>query len=46
VSYARVVLGLVVLIAAGFFLLNVVIAAAIFGVFALFVLGVIVKEGL
>lgn len=45
-SYARVVLGLIVLIAAGFFLLNVAIAGAVFGVFALIVLIIILKEGL
>jgi hypothetical protein len=45
-SYARVLLGLVILIAVGFFLLNVAIVAAIFGVFALFVLVIIFKEGL
>jgi hypothetical protein len=45
-SYARVVLGLIILIALGFFLLNVAIVAAIFGVFALVVLVIIIKEGL
>lgn len=45
-SYARVLLGLVIVIAVGFFLLNVAIVAAIFGVFALFVLVIIFKEGL
>lgn len=45
-SYARIVLSAVVLIAVMFFLLEVTIAAAIFGAFALFVLFVVVKEGL
>ncbi len=45
-SYARIVLATVVLIAVVFYLLNVVIAAAIFGAFALFVLYVVIKEGL
>jgi hypothetical protein len=45
-SYARVFLGLIILIAAVFFLLKVAIVGAIFGVFALFVLVIILKEGL
>jgi hypothetical protein len=45
-QYARVFLGLVVLIAALFFLLKVVIAGAIFGVFALIVLIIVITEGL
>jgi hypothetical protein len=45
-SYARVVLGLIILIAAAFFLLKVAIVGAVFGVFALIVLIIIIKEGL
>ncbi len=45
-SYARVLLGLIVLIAAVFVLLKVVIVGAVFGVFALIVLVIILKEGL
>jgi hypothetical protein len=45
-QYARVFLGLVILIAAIFFLLKVVIVGAIFGVFALIVLAIVLKEGL
>jgi len=45
-SYARVLLGLIILIAAVFFLLKVAIVGAIFGVFALVVLIIILKEGL
>jgi len=45
-SYARVVLGLIILIAAVFFLLKVAIVGAIFGVFAVIVLVIILKEGL
>jgi hypothetical protein len=45
-SYARVVLGLIILIAVAFFLLKVAILGAIFGVFALIVLIVVLKEGL
>ncbi len=45
-SYARVFLGLIVIVAAAFFLLNVAIVGAIFGVFALIVLIVILREGL
>ena len=45
-SYARIFLGLIILIAVGFYLLNVTIVAVIFGAFALFVLFVVLKEGL
>jgi membrane associated rhomboid family serine protease len=45
-SYARVFLGLIILIAVAFLLLKVAIVAAIFGVFALVVLAIILKEGL
>ncbi|MDX6719563.1 MAG: hypothetical protein QOJ63_1817 [Solirubrobacteraceae bacterium] len=45
-SYARVFLGLIILIAVAFFLLKVVIVGAIFGVFALIVLIIVLKEGL
>jgi hypothetical protein len=45
-SYARIFLSLVILIAVVFFLLKVTIVAAIFGVFALIVLAIVVKEGL
>ena len=45
-SYARIFLSVIVLIALVFFLLDVVIVAAIFGAFALWVLFVVVKEGL
>ena len=45
-SYARVFLGLIILIAAAFFLLKVTIVGAIFGVFALIVLIIVLKEGL
>lgn len=46
-SYARIFLGLVILIAVVFyFLLKVTIVGAIFGVFALFVLIIVIKEGL
>jgi hypothetical protein len=45
-SYARIVLTTVILIAVAFYLLKVTIVAAIFGVFALFVLFVVIKEGL
>ena len=45
-SYARILLGLIVLIAAVFVLLKVVIVGAVFGVFALIVLVIILKEGL
>ncbi|MEY2515280.1 MAG: hypothetical protein QOJ89_2638 [bacterium] len=45
-SYARIFLGTVILIAALFYLLKVTIVAAIFGVFALFVLVIVLKEGL
>jgi hypothetical protein len=39
-------LGLIVLIAVAFFLLKVVIVGAVFGVFALIVLIIVLKEGL
>lgn len=39
-------LGLVILITVAFFLLKVAIVGAIFGVFALFVLIIVLKEGL
>ncbi len=45
-SYARGLLGLVLLIAVAFFLLKVAIVGAIFGLFALVVLIVIFKERL
>jgi hypothetical protein len=45
-SYARIFLSLVILIAVAFFLLKVVIVGAIFGVFALIVLAIVLKEGL
>ncbi|MEA2369734.1 MAG: hypothetical protein QOH12_128 [Solirubrobacteraceae bacterium] len=45
-SYARILLGLIVLIAVAFFLLKVAIVGGIFGVFALIVLIIILKEGL
>lgn len=45
-SYARIFLATVILIAVLFYLLEVTIVAAIFGVFALFVLFVVIKEGL
>lgn len=45
-SYARIFLGTVILIALAFYLLGVTIVAAIFGAFALFVLIIVVKEGL
>jgi hypothetical protein len=45
-SYARIFLATVVLIAVAFYLLNVTIVAAIFGVFAVFVLFVVLTEGL
>ena len=45
-SYARVFLSMIILIAVAFFLLNVAIVGAIFGVFALIVLIIILKEGL
>jgi membrane protein required for beta-lactamase induction len=46
VSYARIFLAMVILITALFFLLKVAIAGIIFGLFALFVLIVVIKEGL
>ncbi|MDX6678837.1 MAG: hypothetical protein QOE31_2889 [Solirubrobacteraceae bacterium] len=45
-SYARIFLSVVILIALVFFLLKVVIVGAIFGVFALVVLMIVLKEGL
>jgi hypothetical protein len=45
-SYARVFLSTIILIAAVFFLLNVAIVGAIFGAFALIVLIIVLKEGL
>ena len=45
-SYARIFLGTVILIAVAFYLLKVTIVAAIFGVFALIVLIIVLKEGL
>jgi hypothetical protein len=45
-NYARLVLGLIILIAAVFFLVKVAIVGAIFVVFALVVLIIILKEGL
>ena len=45
-SYARIFLGLVILIAVLFYVLGVEIVAAIFGAFALFVLVIVIKEGL
>jgi hypothetical protein len=45
-SYARIFLITAILIAVVFFLLKLTIVAAIFGAFALFVLYVVLKEGL
>jgi hypothetical protein len=45
-SYARIFLSTIILIAVAFYLLGVTIVAAIFGVFALFVLAIVLKEGL
>lgn len=45
-SYARIFLVTVILIAVAFYLLKVTIVAAIFGVFALIVLTIVLKEGL
>ena len=45
-SYARIFLSTVILIAVAFYLLKVTIVAIIFGVFALIVLGIVLKEGL
>ena len=45
-SYARIFLITAILVAVVFFLLKLTIVAAIFGAFALFVLYVVVKEGL
>jgi hypothetical protein len=39
-------LGLLILIAVAFFLLNVAIAGAVFGLLALIVLIIVIKEGL
>jgi len=46
VSYARIFLSVIILIAVAFYLLGVTIVAAIFGVFALCVLIIVVREGL
>ncbi len=45
-SYARIVLATIILIAVGFFLLKVAIVGGIFAFFALIVLFIVVKEGL
>jgi hypothetical protein len=45
-QYARVFLGLIILLAVVFYLLKVAIVGAIFGVFALIVLIIVLKEGL
>jgi hypothetical protein len=45
-SYARIFLSTVILIAVAFYLLKVTIVAIIFGVFALIVLAIVLKEGL
>jgi hypothetical protein len=45
-SYARIFLSLIILVAVVFFLLKVAIVGAIFGVFALIVLIIVLKEGL
>lgn len=45
-SYARIFLATVILITVAFYLLKVTIVAAIFGVFALIVLAIVLKEGL
>ena len=45
-SYARIFLSTVILVAVAFYLLKVTIVAVIFGVFALFVLAIVIKEGL
>jgi hypothetical protein len=45
-SYARIFLSVIILIAVLFFLLKVTIVAAIFGIFALIVLMIVLKEGL
>ena len=45
-SYARIVLATIILIAAAFFLLGVEIVGGIFGFFALIVLIIVIKEGL
>ncbi|MEA2217662.1 MAG: hypothetical protein QOJ35_288 [Solirubrobacteraceae bacterium] len=45
-SYARIFLATVILIAVAFYLLDVTIVAGIFGVFALIVLIIVLKEGL
>lgn len=45
-SYARIFLSVVILIALAFYLLGLVIVSAIFGAFALFVLIIVLKEGL
>jgi len=45
-SYARIFLSTVILIAVAFYLLGVAIVAYIFGAFALIVLAIVIKEGL
>lgn len=45
-SYARIFLAVIILIAVLFFLLKVAIVGGIFGVFALIVLAIVIKEGL
>ena len=45
-SYARIFLTTVILIAVAFYLLDVAIVAYIFGAFALIVLAIVIKEGL
>lgn len=45
-SYARIVLAAIILIAVVFFLLKIAIVGGIFGVFALIVLIIVLKEGL
>lgn len=45
-SYARIFLGLVILIAVLFYVLGVEIVAYIFAAFALFVLVIVIREGL
>ena len=45
-SYARIFLATVLLITLAFYLLKLMIVAVVFGLFAVFVLGVVIKEGL
>lgn len=45
-SYARIFLGTFILITLAFVLLKLTILAAIFGVFTLWVLFIVIKEGL